>query len=67
MTTTLATLQALIAQGESETAELRRASETLCAVLNGDGGKVLLGVGLDERLVGQQVADITLRRHRGDA
>jgi ATP-dependent DNA helicase RecG len=44
-------LQALIAQGESETlefkrstAELKRAGETLCAFLNGEGGKVLIGV-----------------------
>ncbi|MBI2382494.1 MAG: putative DNA binding domain-containing protein [Gammaproteobacteria bacterium] len=66
--TTLAALQSLIAQGESETlefkrstAELRRAGETLCAFLNGDGGKVLIGVGSDGRLVGQEVADITLR------
>ena len=42
--TPIATLQTLIAQGESETAELRRVSETLCAFLNGDGGKVLIGV-----------------------
>ena len=48
--TTLATLQSLIAQGESETlefkrstAELRRVGETLSAFLNGDGGQVLLG------------------------
>ena len=40
----------LIAQGESETlefkrstAELKRAGETLCAFLNGEGGKVLIG------------------------
>jgi predicted HTH transcriptional regulator len=66
--TTLAALQSLIAQGESETlelkrstAELKRAGETLCAFLNGDGGKVLIGVGPDGRLVGQEVADITLR------
>jgi predicted HTH transcriptional regulator len=66
--TTLATLQSLIAQGESETlelerstAELRRAGETLCAFLNGDGGKVLIVVAPDGRLVGQDVADITLR------
>jgi predicted HTH transcriptional regulator len=66
--TTLAALQSLIAQGESETlelkrstAELKRAGETLCAFLNGDGGNVLIGVGPDGRLVGQEVADITLR------
>jgi fido (protein-threonine AMPylation protein) len=66
--TTLAALQSLIAQGESETlefkrstAELKRAGETLCAFLNGDGGKVLIGVDPDGRLVGQKVADSTLR------
>lgn len=65
---TLAALQSLIALGESETlefkrstAELRRAGETLCAFLNGDGGQVLVGVGPKGQLVGQQVADITLR------
>jgi ATP-dependent DNA helicase RecG len=66
--TTLAALQSLIAQGESETlelkrstAELKRAGDTLCAFLNGDGGKVLIGVAPDGKLVGQDVADITLR------
>jgi ATP-dependent DNA helicase RecG len=66
--TALAALQSLIALGESETlefkrstAELRRAGETLCAFLNGDGGQVLVGVGPKGQLVGQQVADITLR------
>ncbi|MBY0279030.1 putative DNA binding domain-containing protein [Candidatus Binatia bacterium] len=66
--TTLAALQTLIAQGESETlelkrstAELKRAGETLCAFLNGEGGKVLIGVAPDGKLVGQDVADITLR------
>lgn len=66
--TPLATLASIIAQGESETlelkrstAELRRVGETLCAFLNGDGGQVLVGVGPKGQLVGQQVADITLR------
>lgn len=66
--TNLATLQSLVALGESETlefkrstAELRRAGETLCAFLNGDGGQVLVGVGPTGQLVGQQVADSTLR------
>jgi ATP-dependent DNA helicase RecG len=65
--TTLAGLQSLIAQGESETlefkrstAELKRAGETLCAFLNSEGGRVPIGVGPDGRLVGQAVADITL-------
>ncbi len=64
----LAALEDLIAKGESETlefkrstAELKRAGETLCAFLNGDGGQVLVGVGPKGQLVGQQVADATLR------
>jgi ATP-dependent DNA helicase RecG len=64
----LATLQSLVAGGESETlefkrstAELKRTGETLCAFLNGDGGLVLIGVGPGGQLVGQQVADMTLR------
>ncbi len=63
----LAALQSLIAPGESETlelkrstAKLKRASETLCAFLNGEGGKVLIVVRPDGKLVGQDVADITL-------
>ena len=66
--TTLSTLQSIIAQCESETlefkrstAELRRAVETLCGFLNTDGRQVLLGVATDGRVVGQQVADVTLR------
>lgn len=61
-------LQSLVAQGESEqlefkrsTAELRRVGETLCAFLNGGGGRVLVGVAPDGRLVGREVADVTLR------
>ena len=61
-------LESLIAHGESETlefkrstAELRRAGEALCAFLNGEGGQVLIGVAPDGTIVGQQVADITLR------
>jgi ATP-dependent DNA helicase RecG len=64
----LTTLPSLIAEGESETlefkrstAELKRVGETLCAFLNGDGGRVLIGVSPDGRLVGQEVADSTLR------
>ncbi|MGE0384044.1 MAG: helix-turn-helix domain-containing protein [Gammaproteobacteria bacterium] len=65
---TLATLQSLAARGESEslefkrsTAELKRAGETLCALLNGEGGKVLIGIGPDCKIVGQEVSDSTLR------
>lgn len=57
--TSLATLQSIIGIGESETlelklstAELKRADETLCAFLNGEGSKVLIGVSPDGKLVG---------------
>ncbi|MFS8087185.1 MAG: helix-turn-helix domain-containing protein, partial [Acidobacteriota bacterium] len=57
-----------IAQGESKTlelkrstAELKRAGETLCAFLNGEGGKVLIGVGPNGELAGQEVGVVTLR------
>jgi hypothetical protein len=64
----LTTLRHLIAQRESETLELKRstselprAGETLCAFLNGEGGHVVIGVVPDGKIVGQQVADSTLR------
>jgi ATP-dependent DNA helicase RecG len=64
----LGSLEQLVAKGESETlefkkstAELRRAGETLCAFLNGEGGQVLIGVAPDGKPVGQQVSDATLR------
>lgn len=66
--TTLSSFQVLITNGESETlelkcatAKLRRADETLCAFLNCDGGPVLNGIGSDGRIIGQQIADTTLR------
>ena len=44
-------LEHLVQQGESETlefkkstAQFRRAMETLCGMLNGSGGRVLIGV-----------------------
>lgn len=55
------------AAGESETLELKRttgerraATQTLCAMLNHRGGRVLFGVGPDHRVVGQTVSDHTL-------
>ena len=61
-----AALEQLIAHGESETlelkrstAELRRAGESLCAFLNGEGGQVVIGVAPEGRIVGQQVSDST--------
>jgi ATP-dependent DNA helicase RecG len=59
-------LEAIVATGESEavefkksTAQLPRAGETLCAMLNGQGGFVLIGIAPDGKIVGQQVADTT--------
>lgn len=59
-------LKRVVARGESQTvefktstAQLPRAGETLCAFLNGKGGRVLIGVSPDGALTGQQVADTT--------
>jgi len=64
----LADLERLAAKGESEdvefkksTSQLRRAGETLCGFLNGTGGLVLVGVTSEGQIVGQTVADSTLR------
>jgi len=64
----LSDIEALAAQGKSETlefktstAQLGRAGETLCAFLNHRGGIVLLGVSAERRIVGQQVSDKTLQ------
>jgi len=55
------------AAGESETLEFKRstgqrreAARTLCAMLNHRGGRVLIGVGPDSRVVGQAVSERTL-------
>ncbi|MBI1918664.1 MAG: putative DNA binding domain-containing protein [Planctomycetes bacterium] len=60
-------LQALVAQGESETLEFkkttgerREAMHALCAMLNHRGGRVLFGIEPNGRVLGQQVADRTL-------
>jgi len=62
-----AQLHALVAQGESETLELktttgerREAMHDLCALLNHRGGQVLFGVDPAGRVLGQQVSDRTL-------
>ena len=59
-------IRRLAAGGESETVELKRstaqlprAGETLCGFLNGDGGRVLIGVSPEGELVGQDVSDTT--------
>ena len=63
-----ADLEKLVSGGESSTvefkkstAQLRRAAETLCGMLNGNGGKILIGVTPSGRIVGQQISDKTLR------
>ncbi len=63
---TLDDLQKLIFKGESEilefkksTARLHAAFETVCAFLNSKGGAVLIGVGDDGKIFGQQVSDKT--------
>lgn len=62
-----AELESWIALGESETLELKRSTgerregvQTLCAMLNHRGGRLLFGVSPDGKLVGQQVTDRTL-------
>jgi ATP-dependent DNA helicase RecG len=61
-------LKALVSGGESEilefknsTGQLRRAAETLCGMLNGAGGRVLIGVTPEGRILGQTISDKTLR------
>jgi ATP-dependent DNA helicase RecG len=65
---TIAEAQQLADTGESERLEFKRttgqrteAARTVCAFLNGEGGNVLFGVSNAGQLVGQQVADDTLR------
>ncbi|MFO7761088.1 MAG: ATP-binding protein [Desulfobia sp.] len=61
-------LKRLISKGESETvefkkstAQLRRAAETLCGMLNSHGGKVFCGVPPEGHISGQTISDKTLR------
>jgi ATP-dependent DNA helicase RecG len=63
----LAQLQAIVAAGESETLEFkkttgerREAMQSLCAMLNHRGGRVLFGVEPNGRILGQQVSDHTI-------
>ncbi|MGA2701240.1 MAG: ATP-binding protein [Isosphaeraceae bacterium] len=69
----LEALRRLVAEGESErlefkktTSELRSAMTTLCALLNGSGGKVLFGVTDGGKILGQDVTDATLREVAGE-
>jgi ATP-dependent DNA helicase RecG len=58
----------VVAQGESDilefkktTAELQAAMKTLCGMLNGSGGRVLIGVTESRKIRGQTVSDATLK------
>lgn len=64
----LADVERLAAEGESQevefkksTSQLRRAGETLCGLLNGTGGFVVIGMTPEGQVIGQTVADTTLR------
>lgn len=61
-------LLALVQQKESEalefkksTGQLKRACETACAFLNGNGGHILIGVADNGQLIGQEIRDKTKR------
>lgn len=65
---TLADVKHIVEGGESETVELkkttgqrRRAAETICGMLNADGGFVLFGVTPSGDIRGQHVSDDTLQ------
>ncbi|CVK21806.1 ATP-binding protein [Sporomusa sphaeroides] len=65
---TLDEIHNLIKNGESEVLELKkstgqltRAAESLCAFLNGHGGKVIIGVTPEGKMVGQNITDKTLQ------
>ena len=58
--------------GESETLEFKKttgqlsaAMETLCGFLNGKGGMVLIGVGSDGEVKGQEIGESTLGKIAG--
>jgi ATP-dependent DNA helicase RecG len=66
---TLAELHNLILAGESQTLEFKqttgqrsRAMETLCAMLNGEGGRVVFGVTPEGKLVGQAIGENTIEQ-----
>jgi ATP-dependent DNA helicase RecG len=67
--TTLTQLERWVLLGESETQEFKaststqdRATQTLCGMLNRQGGRVFFGVRPDGRIEGQQTSDRTLER-----
>lgn len=69
----LATIQSLIAQGESETLVLKRSTgqrsriaEAACAMANSRGGSILIGVLDDGGIRGQQVTTSTLEALHGE-
>jgi ATP-dependent DNA helicase RecG len=68
----LVNLEEMIRQGESDILEFKKstsllhgAAETLCGFLNWKGGKVLIGVTADKKIVGQHVSDNTLQEIAG--
>ncbi len=68
MTVNLENIQALVSSGETNklefkksTAQLKGAIETLCAFLNGNGGRILIGVTDNKKIIGQDVTDKTKR------
>lgn len=65
---TLTQLEAEVAKGESDTLEFKKstaerdaAMKTLCGMLNGSGGRVLIGVTETGKVRGQDVSDATLK------
>jgi ATP-dependent DNA helicase RecG len=63
-----AELKEIVQKGESDVLEFKKSTsllhaiaETLCGFLNGKGGKVIVGVTSEKKLVGQHVSDNTLQ------
>lgn len=64
----IGSVEEIIATDESDrlelkktTGQLKSAMRSLCGFLNGNGGRVMVGVTPDRRIVGQQVSDSTLQ------
>src|SRR6516165_5604456 len=64
----LEALRQTVAEGESEglefkktTGDLKAGMRTLCAMLNGSGGRVVFGVTPGGKIVGQDITDPTLQ------